>query len=452
MCPEGTFSVLEAAATADTCSTCPHGTWSSEGAAECTLCPAGFASGAPGASDPLACAPCPRGTWAAAAAAACELCPPGTWSPAENATDESTCELCPIGAYSGAGSARVEDCTVCPPGSFRSPETNECESDGAADFLAFVVAGGGGAWAASTGMTLWSEGRALRQPNIHPAPLAFLVTSTLLFAERALQLAYFATTSFVSAPLRLALLLVLVLRPCIHFLFAATHFVRRCTLGHLVARASLSTHVSFAERFFLFTRHESRAKRVVEALWVALVCGVLLPGGLFLHAVLWSHGAFVVPALARRWVQLTGFGVGPSALDGTVAGSAAAVERVLVANALLGTLPNLVVQALHERLAGFASPGFIVSTFCASCVLLDCALRIGFLHARWSKVQVDGPAVVDDSAPDHAPAATPSPTPMVPVSPDLTSEASEQPESPAVTDRFNEVEAEGEKDCIEELV
>lgn len=88
----------------------PHipGTYSLEGALECSPCPSGFYSG-PRAS---VCIPCEVGTYRQqdSASGYCYDCEAGTYAPFEQASE---CMVCPRGYYSAA---RSTECLPCPTG------------------------------------------------------------------------------------------------------------------------------------------------------------------------------------------------------------------------------------------------------------------------------------------------------------------------------------------------
>ncbi|PNW83914.1 hypothetical protein CHLRE_04g215700v5 [Chlamydomonas reinhardtii] len=122
LCPRGTFNPTPGFS-GTTCRTCPPGSISDEGAAECQLCPVGTYTSAYGncnqcprntfAATPGTvgqCTNCPSGSTASAGASQCEVCPAGS-----AVNSYGYCETCPRGTYNPTP-GRVGACSPCPTG------------------------------------------------------------------------------------------------------------------------------------------------------------------------------------------------------------------------------------------------------------------------------------------------------------------------------------------------
>jgi len=107
-CTLGTWSSQQGAPSGSACQSCPAGRWGSEegltGSSACTACLPGSWSTTVGATTPAVCSPCPAGTWSgsrgASSAGSCNACPKGTWSSSLGASTPSSCSKCPQGSWS----------------------------------------------------------------------------------------------------------------------------------------------------------------------------------------------------------------------------------------------------------------------------------------------------------------------------------------------------------------
>ncbi|GMF26700.1 unnamed protein product [Phytophthora lilii] len=106
-CAAGTFSN----ANASTCTVCPKGKWSSDGAGTCNDCAAGTYTPSTGST---ACFSCPRGFFSNQGDTMCSACPANTYSASIGAS-ASGCHACP--SYAFTTSVGQSECSLCPPGS-----------------------------------------------------------------------------------------------------------------------------------------------------------------------------------------------------------------------------------------------------------------------------------------------------------------------------------------------
>ena len=131
-CPSGQYGIGQGLNTSSACAICPRGTFSSAGAANCTICLPGTFAPANGSTSCQQCMQgyfcppnstnatlCPRGTFSIAGASNCTPCSFGTFASEAGST---LCQKCPGGHFCPAGSsswARL-NCglgSYCPDGS-----------------------------------------------------------------------------------------------------------------------------------------------------------------------------------------------------------------------------------------------------------------------------------------------------------------------------------------------
>jgi alpha-tubulin suppressor-like RCC1 family protein len=127
-CPAGKRSSQGAAESSSACIPCDPGSFSLSGSATCTQCGSGFAA-PPGSSACIACGagffsdgmdaycrPCPAGTYddepRNGQPGTCAACPAGTASPALNSTSWAACQPCVAGSVSDGGAGACRQCGV----------------------------------------------------------------------------------------------------------------------------------------------------------------------------------------------------------------------------------------------------------------------------------------------------------------------------------------------------
>eukprot|EP00443_Scrippsiella_acuminata_P009042 CAMPEP_0115218388 /NCGR_PEP_ID=MMETSP0270-20121206/26368_1 /TAXON_ID=71861 /ORGANISM="Scrippsiella trochoidea, Strain CCMP3099" /LENGTH=280 /DNA_ID=CAMNT_0002632335 /DNA_START=36 /DNA_END=878 /DNA_ORIENTATION=- len=116
-CPagEGYVSPID-----ETCILCGEGTYSAEGAANCTQCPAGTWNDQVGSSSQSECMQCPTGTWStvagAGSASTCIACDAGKYQAAVGQANKTTCLACPSGTFGAVQGASA--CSACPSGTW----------------------------------------------------------------------------------------------------------------------------------------------------------------------------------------------------------------------------------------------------------------------------------------------------------------------------------------------
>lgn len=128
-CPSNTLTAFKGTQSVSDCKNCPVGQFLSS-FGTCYPCYAGTYNNTP---NQRSCTSCPAGTYSGDGASACILCPINTYFSGSNGTSASVCAPCGDDLYSQAGSSSYASCTpiqavtTCTPSQFYNFETKQCE-------------------------------------------------------------------------------------------------------------------------------------------------------------------------------------------------------------------------------------------------------------------------------------------------------------------------------------